>query len=74
MNYPEEVEKAKELVDKFIEPTQRWSDLDGWVDDIDNAKECANICADEFIKFAEECALWDLKDEWERIKSEIEKL
>lgn len=43
-------EKAKELVDKFIEHTMDWDILDGYVDDILRAKQCALIAVDEVLK------------------------
>lgn len=43
-------EKAKELVDKFIEPTMEFDELDGYVEDKDNAKQCALIAVDEIIR------------------------
>jgi hypothetical protein len=42
-------EKALELVDKFIEPTMEFDELDGYVEDKDNAKQCALIAVDEII-------------------------
>ena len=58
-------EKAKELVGKM--QGECWLKLD-------RAKAAAVVCADEFIKFSEEGSWWDMKDEWVRIKNEIEKL
>jgi uncharacterized UPF0160 family protein len=46
-------EKAKELVEKFIEHTQEWDELDGYVNDIYRAKQCALIAVDEMINWKE---------------------
>ncbi len=43
-------EKAIELVDKFIEPTMYFDELDGYVEDKDDAKQCALIAVDEVIE------------------------
>ena len=42
-------EKAKELVNKFIEHTQEWDEIDGYVNDIYKAKQCSLIAVDEII-------------------------
>jgi hypothetical protein len=46
-------EKAKELVNKFIEHTQEWDELDGYVNDIYRAKQCALIEIDGRIEEVE---------------------
>jgi len=46
-------DKAKELVEKFIEHTQEWDELDGYVNDIYKAKQCALIAVDEMINWKE---------------------
>ena len=43
-------EKAKELIEKFIEPTKVPNIKHIWVEDIDAAKQCALIAVDEMIK------------------------
>lgn len=40
-------EKAEELVNKFIEHTKEWSEIDGYVIDKYRAKQCALITVDE---------------------------
>ena len=72
-------EKAEELFKKFIEYTQEWDELDGYVVDKYNAKQCALIAVDELIKstptfdnkdfFDEGCSEW-----WQEVKQEINKL
>ena len=42
--------KAKELVEKFIEPTKVPNIKHVWVEDIDAAKQCALILVDENVK------------------------
>ena len=42
-------EKAKELFRKFVAPTQQWDDVDGYITDEYNAKQCALITVDEII-------------------------
>ena len=42
-------EKAKELFRKFIAPTQQWDDVDGYITDEYNAKQCALITVNEII-------------------------
>lgn len=42
-------EKAEELVEKFIEHTQEWSELDGYIVNEYNAKQCALIAVDEIM-------------------------
>jgi uncharacterized UPF0160 family protein len=46
-------DKAKELVNKFIKHTQEWDELDGYVNDIYRAKQCALIAVDEMINWKE---------------------
>ena len=52
-------EKAKELVEKFTEPTEEWVDDEstgkfGWSPNLDNAKACALIAVDEIIGVLEQ--------------------
>jgi 3-methyladenine DNA glycosylase AlkD len=76
-------DKAKELVNKFIEHTQEWDELDGYVNDIYKAKQCAFIAVEEIIQ------QWEVIDTyiadfggklnqslkyWQEVKQEIENL
>ena len=54
-------EKAKELVDKFIQTNGNAF----------FAKQCALIAVDEIINYSEE---WDDSEYWQEVKQEIEKL
>lgn len=71
-------EKAKELVNKFIELTRFWDEDSGWVDDSISAKQCAFIAIDEIVSenlrrtggFLE----LDFISYWKDVKQEIEKL
>jgi hypothetical protein len=80
-------DKAQELVDKFIEHTMEFDELDGYVEDKDNAKQCALIAVDELIKNQEKITknlnrylsianieIQDTGDFWQEVKQEIEKL
>jgi hypothetical protein len=65
--------KANELIDKFIPFTKDWDELNGWMDNVNNAKQCALIAVDEIIKEhypqdAKRCEYWN------QVKQEIEKL
>ena len=42
-------EKAKELIEKFIEPTKVPNIKHIWVEDIDAAKQCALIAVEEIL-------------------------
>jgi hypothetical protein len=69
-------EKAEELVDKFIEFTKEWDELDGYVENKFNAEKCALIAIDEVIEALHEHH-WQNRliiNYWEEIKREIEKL
>jgi hypothetical protein len=61
-------EKAKELVDKFIEHTMDWDILDGYVDDMIRAKQCALIAVHEILQITAR------DNYWRNVKQEIEKL
>jgi hypothetical protein len=65
-------EKAEELVKKFIEHTQEWSELDGYVINEYNAKQCALIAVDEILGliFLSQAEI----NYWQEIKQEIENL
>jgi hypothetical protein len=67
-------EKAKELFDKFIEFTQDWDELDGYVDDEYRAKQCALIAVDEILKNDTIFLYVHHLDFWKEVKQEIEKL
>jgi hypothetical protein len=69
MNNPKE--KARELVEKFIEPTQEWDELDGYVASMYRAKQCALIACDELIINSYSNYI---EDYWQQVKQEIKKL
>jgi hypothetical protein len=62
-------EKAKQLIEKFIEPTKVPNIKNIWVEDFDAAKQCALIAVDEIL---ESCYL---EKEWffEEVKEEIKR-
>ncbi len=64
-------EKAKELFDKFIEHTQEWDELDGYVKDIYKAKQCALIAVDTVLWMASHYATIEY---WQEVKQEIQAL
>jgi len=65
--------KAKELVEKFIEPTKVPNIKHIWVEDIDAAKQCALIAVDEIIQaFNNECST--SIHYWQGVKQEIQNL
>jgi len=64
-------EKAKELIDKFIEHTQEWDELDGYVNDIYKAKKCALIAVDTVLWMASHYATIEY---WQQVKQEIQAL
>jgi hypothetical protein len=69
-------EKAIELVDKFIEPTMYFDELDGYVEDKDDAKQCALIAVDEVIEALDKHH-WqnrNVTEFYKEVKHEIEKL
>ena len=68
-------EKAKELVDKFIEPTMEFDELDGYVEDKDNAKQCALIAVNLLMEEAYRQHDYEgFKAYWKEVKQEIQKL
>ncbi len=76
-------EKALILINLFTEPTKVPNVKGIFVDDIDGAKQCALICAEELIKstlFGLDLDLYEgqynenCKEYWQEVKSEIEKL
>ena len=69
-------EKAIELFDKFGEFTMEWDELDGYVEDKYNAKQCALIAVDEIIE-AMQFNSWQNRNEieyYQEVKQEINKL
>ena len=69
-------DKAKELVNKFIEHTQEWDELDGYVNDIYKAKQCALIAVDEVIENLVELSNGEFTfihnvEYWQEVKKEI---
>jgi hypothetical protein len=69
-------EKAKDLFNKFIEFAQDWDELDGYIVNKYNAKQCALIAVDEIIE-ALSFHSWQNRNEieyYEEVKQEIEKL
>lgn len=78
-------EKAKELLEKFIEPTKIPNVKGIWENDLDTAKQCALICVDEIsilqvlrsTKLASKIDGYfesDSLEYWEEVKKEIELL
>lgn len=65
-------EKAKELIDKFIPMTKDWDELEGFIVNINNAKQCALIAVDECIKTA--AYMPETLHFWNQVKLEIEKV
>jgi hypothetical protein len=62
-------EKAEELVDKFIEFTKEWDELDGYVENKFNAEKCALIAVHEIISL-----VGRYNNYWYEVKEEIYKL
>jgi hypothetical protein len=72
-------EKAKELFRKFIAPTQQWDDVDGYITDEYNAKQCALITVNEIINSNPHSNPmntygFSTMAYWMEVKQEIEKL
>ena len=73
-------EKAEELYKRYIEWTQEWDELDGYVVNKYNAKQCALISVDEIlweiIKYADNSRDYVVENSkyWNEVKQEIEKL
>ena len=65
-------EKAKQLVDKLIQPTMTLVADYEWVEDIDSAKDCALIAVDEIRDNIP--LISDIQQYWIDVKQEIEKL
>ena len=72
-------EKAKELIEKFIEPTKVPNIKGIWIQDLDGAKQCALIAVDEIIKY-QPFDVYTIEQSnnvnkyWQEVKTEIEKL
>ena len=66
-------EKAQDLIDKYIEFTQEWDEIDGYVIDMYNAKQCALIAVDEILN---ELDLQNhiLRSYWYDVQNEINQL
>ena len=77
-------EKAKELVEKFNEPTQEWVDNDqeyGWLPNLENAKACALIAVDEIMRanimeYPQHNTIYSphKNDYWQQVKEAINQL
>jgi hypothetical protein len=70
--------KAKELVNVYLDLTKRSLDIEGWIYDVNIAKQCALIAVDELLnnflsnrttKYGRERYHF-----WQVVKQEIEKL
>lgn len=70
--------KAKELIEKFIEPTKVPNPKGVWVEDLDGAKQCALTAVDEILwaldDIENEINMGDFIPFWEEVKEEIEKI
>lgn len=70
-------EKAKELVDKFEPLTRQFDSDEGWIINLQDAKQCAIIAVDEIVKEIykyNHSMTWELNNYWQSVKEEIEKL
>ena len=65
--------KARELMQRFNEPTMQWDELDGFIANKYAAKTCALIAVDEILTLHKKVALQTLEFYLE-VKQEIEKL
>ena len=72
--YPKE--KAKELLDIYLNLTKRSLDIEGWFYDIDIAQQCALIDVNNTIKALEEHQWQNIKviDYYKLVRQEIEKI
>ena len=70
--------KAKQLVDRFIEPTIKYNSINeiGYYHDFESAKQCALIAIDEMIlqETSYHSPLSKIVDYLEEVRQEIEKL
>ena len=64
-------EKAEELVNKFLNANKGHFYQDSEIEDLEAAKECALIAADELMQKT----FWDKSERrfWKEVKEEIEK-
>lgn len=74
-------QKAYELVEKFIESTLIFDDRGGWLEDKNEAKNCAKICVNEILNNfgqltdgANFYTSYDAIKYYQQVKEEIEKL
>ena len=70
-------EKAEDLVCKFISHTLIFDEGAGWLEDKDEAKQCALIAVDEILNTIEYSSQADELSKisyWAEVKKEIEKL
>jgi hypothetical protein len=70
-------ERAENLVGKFISHTLIFDEGAGWLEDKDEAKQCALIAVDEILNTIEYSSQADELSKisyWEEVKQEIEKL
>ena len=76
-------EKAEELVKRYTPITRTWNDANGgWHDDIETAKECALICAQQVVDELDDIEVFESgklnngygQRYWQSVKYEIEKL
>ena len=69
-------EKAQELVEKFIKHTLVFDDRAGWLEDKNEAKQCALIAVAELLSETEERDGMRIINSpyWLEVKQEIEKL
>ncbi len=66
-------EKAKELIEKFIEPIKYFNEITGWGYDLTAAKQCARICVEEILKENGD-NMWHYQHRfWQSVLTEIEK-
>jgi hypothetical protein len=69
-------EKAKDLFNKFIEFSQDWDEVDGYIVNKYNAKQCALIAVNELIEQEQKYNNGSFypSNYWSEVKQEIEKL
>ena len=71
-------EKAKELINIYLDITKRSLDIEGWFYDVDIAKQCALIAVDELLNNFLSNRTTEYGREryhfWQQVKQEIKKL
>ena len=67
-------EKAKELVDKFINIDSDSEMFDGFKMPLFYAQRCSLIAVDEIIKFGNQAGIREPMMYWNKVKEEIENL